>query len=491
MKGCEIIKTIEENKLSTDCHIRSDAHFTDIDFWSEQITDPDYNSSETVYLAAYSDTSFVHHDHISYIRADEKDIPLLFRSLHGMLKKEQIAERAYTKLLKNIYSGESIQSVLNEYAAESGHFIVVLDISGRILANSTPVIDNKVWQDAVQNGFCDYDFMDHIRGRSRTARQGSSELPSVYYCKNKALYYLSNRIKIGDRHVGNVFMIRRSSEFSDHDYDFISTIARIFCDIIKKEQQSYDVSTYLYGGIMGDLLSGMSESQARSRLKTSGLEFPKSMRVVFIRSLQYYGDRYLRTNLIPKLKSYVPDFPYLIHREGLIVIADNDRIKNSDLKESVDRFCTAQHLIAGVSDVFNDPVLFPEYFEQARSVVGLAQKINRDSSVLMFRDYSFYLLVESVKDRHQLKSFAHPALTTLRNYDENKNSNLFETLDMFIRCGFSPSETADAMFLHRNTFNYRKKKIEELCDISLEDNSTRFQLACSYQIFDYLDTSFE
>ena len=109
----------------------------------------------------------------------------------------------------------------------------------------------------------------------------------------------------------------------------------------------------------------------------------------------------------------------------------------------------------------------------------------------MFRDFSFYLLIESVRDRSKLKSIAHPALATLRNYDEEKQASLFETLRTFITCGFSPTEAADALFLHRNTFNYRKKKIEDLCGINLEDNKTRFQLACSYQIFDYLDSSFE
>lgn len=491
MKGYEVEKLIEENKLDAVTFFSSDATFTDIDFWSGDMDKKTLTASDTLFIVPISNSCFVHYDHSCNILINEADMPLLYRLLHNKLKKEQAAERAYTKLLKSIYSGESMQSVLDEYAADNGHFIVVLDVSGRILANSYPVIENTVWEDAVKNGFCDYDFMDHIRSRSKKRRQGSSELPSVYYCQNKALYYLSNRIHISDKHVGNVFMIRRTEVFTEQDYDIITTISRIFGDIIRKEQQNTDVNTYLYGGIMGDLLSGMPESQARSRLKTSGLSFPKSMRVVFLRSLQYYGDRYLRTTLLPKLQSYIPDFPYLVHRDGLIIIADNDKIKTSPLKSNFDKFCTSQHLIAGISDIFSDPILFPEYFEQASSVVKLAQKLNRTSSVLMFRDFAFYILLDNVENQHKLKALAHPALTTLRNYDEEKKSNLFETLKTFISYGFSPTETADAMFLHRNTFNYRKHKIEELCGISLEDNMTRFQLACSYRIFDYLDASFE
>ena len=491
MKGYEVERIIEENNLDAVTFFDSEATFTDIDFWSEDLDRSAFSSQDTLFIVPITNSCFVRHDHSCSILINEAQMPLLYRLLHNKLRKEQTAERAYTKLLRSVYSGESMQSVLNEYAAENGHFIVVLDVSGRILANSFPVIANTVWEEAVKNGFCDYNFMDHIRSRSRKKRQGSSELPSVYYCQNKALYYLSNRIHISDRHVGNVFMIRKTEDFTEQDYDIITTIARIFSDIIRKEQQSNDVNTYLYGGIMGDLLSGMPESQARSRLKTSGLSFPKSMRVVLLRSFQYYGDRYLKTTLLPKLQSYIPDFPYLVHREGLIIIADNDKIKDSPLKDNFDRFCTSQHLVAGVSDIFTDPVQFPEYFEQASGVVRLAQKLNRNTSVLMFRDYAFYILLDNIDNQHKLKAIAHPALTTLRNYDEEKKSSLFETLRAFISYGFSPTETADALFLHRNTFNYRKRKIEEICGISLEDNMTRFQLACSYRIFDYLDASFE
>jgi hypothetical protein len=490
MYGNELKKLLDNSDLDLLYSIDNRAVIHDVDVINDSKKDILSYSSETIYLVK-KDIPFVHHDQIAYVIADEGVLLSLFHEIHTLLNKEQAAEKTYIRLIKSMYAGESIQSFLNDYASGNGHFIAVLDISGRILANSEPVIDSSVWQTAVKNGFCDFDFMEHIRERSKMRRQGSSDMPSIYYCKSKALYYLSNRIHVDGRYVGNVFMIRHSDDFTEQDHNIISTICRVYSDIIRKEQQSNDINTYLYGGVLGDLLSGMSESQARSRLRTSGLTFAPNLRVLVLRSLQYFGDRYLRSTLLPKLQSYLPSFPYLMHREGLIIIADNDALKGPGLKEKFEEFCIEQHLLAGISDVFHDPVQFPEYFEQAHSVVLLAQKLNRDGSILMFRDYAFYLLIESVKDRHQLRGFAHPALSILRDYDQEKQSSLFDTLRTFISCGFSPSEAADSLFLHRNTFNYRKKKIEELCAINLEDNQTRFQLACSYQIFDYLDNSFE
>ena len=489
MNGIDIIKIIEANNLNITCNIKASDTIKDIDFISE---DGGYDTpinTNTLFLVPSEKAGIVRGRQFMMAVGEESSLLKFFHLSHNKLKKELAAEKAYTELLKSMYAGGSIQNVLNEYARVNGHFIVVLDVSGRILANSTPVIDSPVWQEAVNKGFCEYDFMEHIRDRSKKSRSGSLDIPSVYYCKNKALYYLSNRIRVGDLHVGNVFIIKKTDDFMENDYDIITTISRIFSDIIVKEKHTSDAASYLYGGILGDLLSGMPSSQSAARIKASGLKFPTNMRVIFLCPLHYLGDKYVDNTLLPELKTYISTFPYLVTGDGLAIVADVKQIREHELKEKFDDFCTRQHLIAGVSDCFSSIISFPEYYQQARSVVSLGKKLNRDSSVLLFRDWAFYLMIESVDNKSLLKDFAHPALTTLRNYDKNKNTNLFETLKAFIQVGFSPTEAADSLYLHRNTFNYRRKKIEELCDISLEDQSTRFQLACSYQIFDYLDNA--
>ena len=489
MNGIDIIKIIESNSLGITCNIKASDIIKDIDFISDEVVLESSSNTHTLFLVPSEKKSIVRGGQFMMAVGEESSLLKFFHLSHNKLKKELTAEKAYTELLKSMYTGGSIQNVLNEYARANDHFIVVLDVSGRILANSSPVIDSPVWQEAVNKGFCDFDFMEHIRERSKKSRAGSLDIPSIYYCKSKALYYLSNRIHVGNLHVGNVFIIKKTEDFLDNDYDIITTISRIFSDIILKEKHTSDVSSYLYGGILGDLLSGMPSSQTAARIKTSGLKFPSNMRVIFLCPLHYLGDKYVDNTLLPALKTYISTFPYLVIGEGLAIVADVKKIREDGLKEKFDDFCTKQHLIAGVSDCFTDIIAFPEYYEQARSVIALGKKLNRNSSVLMFRDWAFYLMIESVDNKNLLKDFAHPALAILRNYDENKNTNLFETLKAFIKVGFSPTEAADSLYLHRNTFNYRRKKIEELCDISLEDQSTRFQLACSYQIFDYLDNA--
>ena len=50
----------------------------------------------------------------------------------------------------------------------------------------------------------------------------------------------------------------------------------------------------------------------------------------------------------------------------------------------------------------------------------------------------------------------------LKKEDEEKNTDLYETLKMYYLCGNNIAETASRMYVHRNTLVYRLRKIREL-----------------------------
>lgn len=51
-----------------------------------------------------------------------------------------------------------------------------------------------------------------------------------------------------------------------------------------------------------------------------------------------------------------------------------------------------------------------------------------------------------------------PCSQSWKRYDAEKNTQLYETLMTYALTGFSKNKTAELMFLHRNTVNYRIRK---------------------------------
>lgn len=81
-----------------------------------------------------------------------------------------------------------------------------------------------------------------------------------------------------------------------------------------------------------------------------------------------------------------------------------------------------------------------------------------------------------------MKDYIHPALETLHIFDLTHDTQLFDTLYHYLQCGMRTKETSEAMFLHRNTLNYRLNKVRELTGLDFASSSVMFHLSCSFQI---------
>lgn len=77
-------------------------------------------------------------------------------------------------------------------------------------------------------------------------------------------------------------------------------------------------------------------------------------------------------------------------------------------------------------------------------------------------------------------------LASLEAYDADKNTELYETLKIYTKTGFSKNHTAELMFMHRNTVNYRIQQIENLFSVDFSDPSLLFKLQYSFCIDAFL-----
>lgn len=69
-------------------------------------------------------------------------------------------------------------------------------------------------------------------------------------------------------------------------------------------------------------------------------------------------------------------------------------------------------------------------------------------------------------------------LDPLTHYDKNYKTHLVETLDVFISENGNLFRTAQRLYAHRNTIQYRLRKIEEISGRDLADASQRL----NYQV---------
>ena len=73
-------------------------------------------------------------------------------------------------------------------------------------------------------------------------------------------------------------------------------------------------------------------------------------------------------------------------------------------------------------------------------------------------------------NQQEILDYCNDRLRKLEEYDHANGTYLQETLVAYYMNRFNIGKTADELFVHRNSLQYRLKKIEEILDYSLDDS---------------------
>ena len=157
-------------------------------------------------------------------------------------------------------------------------------------------------------------------------------------------------------------------------------------------------------------------------------------------------------------------------------LIDNNKMELTDYVEYI-----------GVGSTINDLIdLHKSYRESV-----FAHKVATSANVKIqyFSAMGLFRIFYETQDKSILESIAKTTLSSIIAYDSIHNSEYFETLKVYLNHGSSILETALIMNTHRNTINYRMRKIREILGKDLDDPQYVFNLMLAYNIMDYLDIS--
>ncbi len=138
----------------------------------------------------------------------------------------------------------------------------------------------------------------------------------------------------------------------------------------------------------------------------------------------------------------------------------------------------------GIGSVVNNLVDLHKSYKQAifSYKIALANK----TDVQSFSELGLFRIFYETEDISILENIAKNTLSSIIAYDNMHNSEYFETLKTYLNHSSSILETAVIMNTHRNTINYRMRKIREILGKDLDDPQYVFNLMLAYKITEYL-----
>lgn len=122
---------------------------------------------------------------------------------------------------------------------------------------------------------------------------------------------------------------------------------------------------------------------------------------------------------------------------------------------------------------------------EASAALRAAEVSGLKGNIFFYRDQGIYTLLSHVDDTRILDTYVEEKFGKLLQADELNDGKLSETLENYLNCSCNAKKTAEEMFLHRNTLNYRLKKIREILGCDLEKLDTCLELKLAFLIWRY------
>ena len=125
-----------------------------------------------------------------------------------------------------------------------------------------------------------------------------------------------------------------------------------------------------------------------------------------------------------------------------------------------------------LGSAYTKPADFGKSYQEAKNLIPKKDYLPNPTGkkVLSASSMGIYKYLFNSGNHSEILEYCNNKLRRLEEYDHANGTFLINTLESYYMCGFNVGKTAEALYIHRNSLQYRLKKIEEIMDMSLDDS---------------------
>lgn len=365
-------------------------------------------------------------------------------------------ERGLNRSIRWIYFADCLQCVQSEYCMEDyihgGEFVVLTNRS---------VTDDKEKLMALITKMQEHDIS------AIGINEGQISETLIQYCEEKQLplFELPEKFALID-------------------------LSQIVCQKLVLEQTSQNSSQQLFLAILD--AEHLNKEKVLGQADLLGVNLSGKFSVVEFAFDKLEAVEQIRHAIERELAFSIPEKILLLSQTGsVLALLPIERIGEERLREILQEVVQKvqnyndRSLKAGVGGAF-------EYLEEAKlsrkqaaGALKIAAGCGAEESVFFYKDQGIYTFISQISDGRYLDEFVETQIGRLVQADSLNGGSLCETLECYLNHNCNAKQTAEAMFLHRNTLNYRLNKIRELLGHSFEELDDCLMLKLAFAIRTY------
>ncbi|MCB2293583.1 helix-turn-helix domain-containing protein [Clostridium algoriphilum] len=418
-----------------------------------------------------------------------EDIFEIFNMTSDLFIEDTIEKQNTSLLLKSGLSGKGIDGIIQVAASILNNPLIFIDSNYKILAHSDiKYITDPLWLENLKNNHCTYDFIAGVKKLKSVQKSIKEDNVFEVKCTDNPTLKLVSRVVTDGKHIGSIILLVSRKAYTLEDKELLSLTSTIIGEEMKKNNFHRNTDNLAFSELIYDVLESkiISSKVLNEYIKSSDIILSKRFATLAIDISKYKSAKKYTSYLTDNLSLYFSTSNTVYYKDNIIIICDYDKFNvKSKVFEDFKNFLKNNGLKAGLSKDFSDILYFKKYYQQSIRALEIGKIIDPENPYTFYSDIQFYDLVSLTCKKIDYLEFYHPALIKLRQYDRENNSDLFNTLYIYLKNNQHLLKTASELFIHRNTMSYRIKKIFNLVNIDLSCSETVFNLMLSYKLMAY------
>lgn len=313
--------------------------------------------------------------------------------------------------------------------------------------------------------------------------------------------YLKDALKLAEEFRFPIILIPEELPFIELNYAVMEALVKSQNNLIDKmksrlaryNRREADKRLFI------DLLTGNVTYEEESDLRISEQRWPKPPYRVMLLEAEELGDR-LKELPEEEVEEQLEKIEGNI-REGLsaekytgVVLSNNGSFPcilkaegqefDQGCFERIQEYISQKSgcdMTVGVSGQGVSYQAFQDVYREARDAVEIARS-QSGQRVVCIEKAGYWRMLKDISKHQVCRDYAASKLDALIRYDEENESNLLETLEIFVNHLGARNMTATSLYLHRNTLMYRIKKIEHLTGYNLSDPNSILELSLALHL---------
>ncbi len=428
---------------------------------------------------------------------------LLHKKIEGAIKEEarylhHLIYKDYINLVNMLTKGADISDIESIAYKVIGNPMIITDASFKVFSYSKGIeINDPIWNNIVYNEYCPSDIVNILQRNGFWDRLNKSEYPLFAEGEefSKHVRRAVVKVKSEEEVKGYIALLEYNKKITDTDLQILRMIAELIGAKLTEENAVSRAREQLSKEFISDLLNGVviNEKMAIDRASSINWTAKKLFAVINISCKnreEYIGD-YVE-GILNVIQRYAPSSKWNLSLKNLYVIANfnkKDEYK-SLMEKGISNYCRLNKLHAGVGRTVEKFLDIYKSFEESKKAIEISQSLSyyKEKSRIDYSEIALYdllnLIIESNKAEVQ-KYYSRNILKLLKE-DEENDTQYIETVKAYFQHNQNPTNTAEALYVHRNTINYRLGRIRQIVEDDFNNPLIRLHMDITLKIMDLI-----